>query len=109
MDVYIATQDGADPTQLKLNESTEKRLAISWAEGAYSYHLRHNGEIDPRHGSVLFTCTAASTSGCYQWNTTPTSGTLGTVGLYGNPIKGNVGETYLGSFYMPFQMTLTKK
>jgi hypothetical protein len=109
-DVYIATQAGADPAQLKqVGESTQKRLAINWAEGAYSYHLRHNGTDDPRHGSVTFTCTAADTNGCYQWSATPTHGYSGTVGLYANPTKGNVGEVYLGSLNMPFVMTLTKR
>lgn len=109
-DVYIATQSGADPAQLnQVGASTEKRLAINWAEGAYSYHLRHNGEVDSRHGSVTFTCTAVNGNVCYQWSATPTSGSLGTVGLYANPTKGNVGEVYLGSLYMPFVMTLTKK
>ena len=110
LDVYIATQAGADPAQLKqVGESTQKRLAISWAEGAYSYHLRHNGIDDRRHGLVTFTCAAADANGCSQWSATPTSGSLGTVGLYANPTRGNVGEVYLGSLYMPFVMTLTKK
>jgi hypothetical protein len=118
LDVYIATQVGADPAQLKQDESTQKRLAINWAEGAYSYHLRHNGDItlngtdpDPRHGSVTFTCTAANANGCYQWSATPTTSEMtgATVGLYGNPIKGSVSETYLGSLTMPFVMALTKK
>ncbi len=116
LDVYIATQAGEDPAQLPLGNSTTKRLAINWAEGAYSYHLRHNGDIpligtapDARHGSVIFTCTAANASGCYQWSATPTYGSLGTVGLYGNSTRGNVGETFLGSLTMPFVMTLTKQ
>ena len=110
LDVYIATQAGADPAQLKqVGESTQKRLAISWAEGACSYHLRHNGIDDRRHGLVTFTCAAADANGCSQWSATPTSGSLGTVGLYANPTRGNVGEVYLGSLYMPFVMTLTKK
>ncbi len=105
-DVYLATTDGGVPqfdlAGMTSGQLADKRCAISWGEGAYTYYLRHTGSAGL--GYVRFECRTEMAGSCTQWMATPT----GMVGLYSKPTKGGGSETFLGSLSMPFEMTLTR-
>lgn len=108
-DVYVATRDDLVPqfdlAGMTLYESFDKRCAITWAEGDYTYHLRWNYPDAP-HGNVRFTCTTADVNGvCTQWEANPT----GLVGLYGKATRAKDPEAYITTADLPFQMILTRQ
>jgi hypothetical protein len=109
-DVYVATIDPADVhvdlADLSLGESWNKRFAITWAEGDYTYYLRWNNPVDPQHGNICFTCTATDLNGaCVEWVAGPT----GLVGLFAKSTERKSTQVYVTSADMPFQMTLVKQ
>ncbi len=105
-DVYVATTDGPVPqldlAEMSVGDIADKRCAISWADGGYSYYLRHTGSGGL--GYVQFECLGQPGAPCTGWNATPT----GLVGLYRRPTKGGGSEIFLEAIDMPFQMTLMK-
>jgi hypothetical protein len=98
---------------MQLDEQRPRRTRINWVQGNLQYILAWNGpENGPppiHHDFVTFTC-ATYASVCTSWTVTPgTEGGTGLAGLYSIPTKGNATETYLGSYTMPFSITLTKQ
>lgn len=107
-DVFLGTlATNSDPTNnlrtMSLGQTLARRTRVSWVEGSTQYSLAWNGTLDGHsHGYVNFRCDIGSP--CTQWTVTPG----GLAGLYSIPTKGNSTETYIGTYSMPFSMTLQK-
>jgi hypothetical protein len=107
-DVYVATATGTvqNLSALKLNQSLDLHLAISWLEGNNSFALRY-GQPAASTKLVHFTCIAAGSDGsCGQWLAYPNDGVAG---LYITPQTKKATTTLITTVNMPFQMILTKQ
>ena len=94
-----ASTDGNLRTLLETSGPLPRKMNVSWVAGNLLYSLRWNG-INGASISI-FKCVASPSGTCIQWTA---SG--GDAGLYSIPTKGRATETYLGTFSMPFEMTL---
>jgi len=79
-----------------------RRMNISWVDGNLRYSLRWNGMNGTLNAS--FSCVAPTTGACTRWIA---SG--GDASLYSIPTKGRTTETYIGTYPMPFEMTLDRQ
>ena len=107
-DVFLGTlATDSSPTSnlrtMSAGQTFPRRTRVSWVQGSTQYSLAWNGNLDGHnHGYVNFLCDIGTS--CTQWTVTPS----GTAGLYSIPTKGNSSETYIGTYTMPFSMTLTR-
>lgn len=114
-DVFTAMRsvnfDGADDLRsLVYQQAFQKRLNISWADSVarVTYYVRWNGETSLGQTFITVTCTdpsATEPGSCTQWSASPD----GPAGLYSTPLKGNSTQTYLGTYSLPFLLTIDKK
>jgi hypothetical protein len=110
VDVFIGTigvtgnasTDGNVRTLVETSGPLPRRLNMSWVAGNLLYSLRWNGINGASTSS--FKCVASPSGTCVQWTA---SG--GDAGLYSIPTKGRATETYVGTFSMPFEMTLDRQ
>jgi hypothetical protein len=88
-------------------QSLQRRARFAWVDGSLQYSLRWDGP-ENLHTFLNFQCdvdNGAASPQCTQWTVTP----QGLAGLYSTPAKNQNGDTYYGSYSMPFAMTLFKK
>lgn len=105
-DVFLGTlATNSDPTNnlrtMKVDDLLVRRTRVSWVEGRTQYILAWDGLVG--HGYVNFYCSSGTP--CIEWKVTPG----GTAGLFSVPTKGSTTETPLGTYTMPFSMTLVKQ
>ncbi|PWT81793.1 MAG: hypothetical protein C5B57_09810 [Blastocatellia bacterium] len=113
VDVFIGTivVDSSNPIPgdnlrtMTTGQTLQRRTRIGWVDGNTSYAVAWNGPENDGHGFLNIHCDGNDGTSCIQWTVTPG----GTAGLYSSPTKGNVTETYYGSYTMPFSATLFKQ
>lgn len=120
-DVYLATVNSGcdvdDLASMPAGNPCDKRLAISWVDGAYTYYLRYDWgagrEGSPYDGRVEFTCNASGGGKCTNWSASPIPSpnpeSLDNTGLYAKLTRKSSGEVYLRSLNVTFGLALEEK
>lgn len=93
----------------------QRRYHIGWVEGGFQYHFAYGRVVPDGQGGtvttapVTLTCQATGSKGCTAWQVTPDSNAQATLSRQAIT-NGKLGvEELVGTYYMPFTLSLALK